>query len=215
MKIFIIVSIVFLLSLGAKAQTAASPDSSPVSIVFLWKEELYLANNPLKISVAGVGDERVSATISQGTLTKLSGMDYVARPDASGVAAIEVFVDGRRVGGGEFPVSPMPNPFPTVAGRTGGSISKTELLSAGGIAMNDFGAAWGFEITRFTFELTRGYILRSDSDSPNFTDEQIRIIREMRHGERVIFSDIEAKRNDRTFRLVDLTFRIDTHIRFK
>ena len=208
---------VFILSVTLAAVTAGIFAQTNVEITPVKSDALYIANdNPVKITVRGVPADKVSATISHGTISKLSGTDYVATPatDVSAVT-VEVFAEKNgktvKIGSKEFPVKLTSVPRATIAGKSYGKITKAEIIAQDGleIDLGDNPFVEKVEITQFSVDNT---IFMLKSNSAKFTDSQKRIINSMEKGQRIIFSDIKIRypeRPDREYHLMDIYFRID------
>ncbi|HPI46011.1 MAG TPA: GldM family protein, partial [Tenuifilaceae bacterium] len=98
---------------------------------------LYLGvDNPLDISIPGVPPDKVSATISKGSIKLVGSGSYVAQPGA-GITSCEITVyaegEGRRkqaMGTKTFRVKKVPPPFPKIIGVTGKSVEKNQLAAS-------------------------------------------------------------------------------------
>jgi len=178
---------------------------------------LYLGiDNPLSISISGVKDENVSAEINHGTLSKVSGNEYIARPSRSGNATIEVFaeIDGQKekIGSMEFRVKMMPVPIAKVAGKSGGNIEKTDLLSQTGVIvdMENFLFDLRYIITQFTVGVATDKGDRVlQSNSADFTPEQKALLTSLDKGTRVFFTNIKARGPAGVVDLRDIFFTIN------
>ncbi|MBX3242712.1 MAG: gliding motility protein GldM [Chitinophagaceae bacterium] len=89
-------------------------------------------DNPLSIT-AGAGSEKVSARISNGSLSKVSGNNYVAKPTTQGEANVDVLVDGKSVGKVAFRVKYLPAPNAYVGTFEGGQVPTAQFKAMGGV----------------------------------------------------------------------------------
>ena len=192
-KIFVNLVAVMAVTTGVFAQNQFA--ISPVKM-----NVLYLGiDNPLSISVSGVPDENVSVAISQGTIRKVSGNEYIAKPATPGTARIELFyeVDGQKNKGiMEFRVKMLPVPMAKVAGISGGNIEKTVLLAQKGVivTLEDFLFDLRYDVTQFTITvISQGVEKSSTSNTATFTAEQNEILTSLNRGQKVIFTNIKAK----------------------
>ncbi len=102
--------------------------------VFLEKMNvLYIGvENPLIISGGSTGSEKVKPTIDNGTLTKVSGDRYIAKPVKQGLATLTVMADGKKF---DFPmrIKTLPDPAVFVGGKKGGDMSAAEFKAMGAV----------------------------------------------------------------------------------
>jgi gliding motility-associated protein GldM len=103
--------------------------------VFLEKMNvLYIGvDNPLTISGGSTGSERVRVSFPNGTITKVSGDRYIAKPAGNpALSKIIVNADGKNF---EFPmrVKSLPNPAGFVGAKKGGAIGAAEFKAIGAL----------------------------------------------------------------------------------
>ncbi len=89
-------------------------------------------DNPLTIT-AGAGSEKVTARISNGSLSKVGGSNYVAKPTSQGEASVDVMVDGKSVGKVAFRVKYLPAPNAYVGTFDGGQVPTAQFKAMGGV----------------------------------------------------------------------------------
>jgi gliding motility-associated protein GldM len=161
---------------------------------------LYQAvDNPIEISVPGYSGSAIRARINNGSL-RGSGTNYTAVPTQEGSAniSVSVEVDGqtRSMGFKPFRVEKVPDPFPTIAGKKGGTLGKGEILGQMGLKAEMpewFQFDLEFRITSYTLSATVGGFLQEvRGTTPNFTSEMRQIIQNMRSGTRVYFTECQA-----------------------
>lgn len=168
-------------------------------------------DNPVEISVPGVPQSSVSATMTNGTLTR-SGDHWTARPANPGEkATVSVSAktpDGRtsQVAAIEFKVRRLPDPtayIPVAASEAGSGrskgdrpISKAALMAASGIgaAIDDGVLDIEFKVTGFetVFFDSMGNAIPEVSDGANFSKRQKESFRRMTRGKRFYISRIKA-----------------------
>lgn len=112
---------------------------------------LYIGvDNPLTIT-AGVGAEKVNATFSGGTISRVSGAKWVAKPKTPGEHNVNVIVDGKSTPV-RYRVKYLPDPAAFVANKRGGPIPAGDLKAQGGMIArlldSDFEAA--FRVVGYT-----------------------------------------------------------------
>lgn len=106
---------------------------------------LYIGvDNPLTIT-AGAGSEKVSATFSGGTISRVGGPKWIAKPTNPGEHNINVIVDGKGTPV-KFRVKYLPNPAAFVGSSRGGAISAAQFKAMGGVIArledSDFESSW-------------------------------------------------------------------------
>jgi len=195
-RYFVILVAVMAVTTGIFAQNQFA--ISPVKM-----NVLYLGiDNPLSISVSGVPDENVSVAISQGTIRKVSGNEYIAKPATSGTARIELSyeVNGQKnMGIMEFRVKMLPVPIAKVAGISGGNVEKNVLLAQKGVivALEDFLFDLRYDVTQFTVaSFSQGVEKRLTSETAVFTTEQKELLTSLNKGESVFLTNIKARGPD-------------------
>lgn len=179
----------------AKPQAVISPTKMNV---------LYIGvPNPIDISVSGFRDDQISASITQGSLSK-SGAGWVANVKTVGKCSINVSVrddkgGSRSMGSMEFRVKRVPDPIPKVANMKSGGISKSLLLSQIGVKadLENFDFDLKFDVVGFTVSATiKGFEESKTSNSSRITPEQLALIQKIPVGQSVYFSDVKCKRPD-------------------
>ena len=106
---------------------------------------LYIGvDNPLTIT-AGVGAEKVNATFTGGTIARVQGAKWVAKPSKPGEHSVNVIVDGKSTPV-RYRVKYLPNPASFVGGKRGGPMGAADLKAMGGVIArledSDFEAAF-------------------------------------------------------------------------
>lgn len=157
-------------------------------------------DNPISISVPGIPGDKITASISNGVIRK-SGNAWIANltSQGNGKATITVGaeIDGKKksMGNMEFRIKTIPDPIAKVAGKKGGSIDKNTLAAQMIINADlenfDFDAP--FRVVEFNVSASIGGFTRDEpSKSNRITDGQKEIIKSIKKGERVFFTDIKA-----------------------
>ncbi len=171
-------------------------------------------NNPLSISVPGVPTSNVSATMTNGTLTR-NGDTWIARPTKVGdnaVITVTATIDGRQqtVATSTFRVRKLPDPtaFIAFSGANGAKerykggkpFSKTLLAQAPGIsaAIDDDMLNIDFEVLGFetVFFDQMGNALPELSQGASFSAKQREQFKRLSRGKRFYISRIRAKGPD-------------------
>lgn len=171
-------------------------------------------NNDVSISVPGVTSQQISATSSNGSLSR-SGNMWIAKPAVIGkecVITVSALMDGRlqQVAKSIFRVRPLPEPRAFIEyqdnnGITrrfkGGSFSKARFMAAPGIiaALDDDLLDVNFTVTSFQMLSydSMGNSLLEKSQGSRFSERQIAKIRSLKRGDHIFISGVKAIGPDR------------------
>lgn len=168
-------------------------------------------DNPISISVPGVPTGKVSATMTNGTLTR-SGDHWVAHPQKVGdeaVVSVSAEMDGHPMSMAQtkFRVRKLPDPTPYIAfkdaqGNTshykggGRGLSKSLLLAAPGIeaAIDDDLLNIAFKVLSFetVFFDSMGNAIPEVSNGAQFSQRQKDSFRRLSRGKRFYISRVKA-----------------------
>jgi beta-lactamase regulating signal transducer with metallopeptidase domain len=156
---------------------------------------LYLGiSNPIEIAVPGVTSDKVSATITNGTINKAT-TGWNVKPLTFNDLVLTILVDNKKVNEKKFRVKPIPVPVAVFAGKNNGSLSKNDVLLTGTLEaeLKDFLWDLKFEIESYTFFFSSdGYDKQITSKGNKLTDEMNSIISNLKRGQHIIFKDIKA-----------------------
>ncbi|MDR1682588.1 MAG: gliding motility protein GldM [Candidatus Symbiothrix sp.] len=168
-------------------------------------------DNDIQIAVPGVPGQNVTATISNGTLTRKNNDIWVAKPKvgADAVIAVTAKVGGRtqEMTRNTFRIRPLPDPAPYIniskpdgnTERYKGSkpLAKAALVSADILraAMDDGILDINFNVLRFTMVKfdNLGFRIPLPSDGARFSEQQKDAVRGMQRGQTVLISDIVVR----------------------
>ena len=167
-------------------------------------------DNPIGISVPGVPMKDISATMTNGTLTR-SGDHWIARPSTVGKDAtvtVTATMDGRQVQVAQtnFRVRKLPDPTPYIAFtdekgnvdsyKGGKPFGKTLLLKSQGLqaAIDDGLLDTPFKVLSFetVFFDSMGNAMPETSDGANFSQRQRQAFQRLQRGKRFYISRIKA-----------------------
>lgn len=200
---------------GTKEQLPFESDyfvSEPVATVSNTMMNVMYAgiDNPLSISVPGVAAGQVSATMTNGTLTR-TGNGWVAKPktvDQDAVITVTANQNGRSmtVSQTAFRVRRLPDPTPyllckdasgnSVRYKGGAPISKQALLSAGGIkaAIDDGLLNVEFTVKSFRIDIfdSMGNDIPEDSQSAAYSERQRTAINRLQRGKKFFITRVKA-----------------------
>ena len=168
--------------------------------------------NPIEIAVPGVTSDKVTAIITNGTLSK-TATGLSVSPGEETESIITVFADNKKVSEKTFRVKNVPNPVAVFAGKYEGQIAKeialkTDILE---VELRDFLWDLKFEIKSFTFFCSQDNIDREESSNGNkLTDKMKSLISDIKPGKMIAFKDIKAIGPDgkiRNLNQIDLTIK--------
>ena len=167
-------------------------------------------DNPLSIAVPGIPSNAISASMTNGSLTR-NGDVWAAHPDKVGteaVVTVTATIDGRRqtVATTNFRVRKLPDPMPYIAYtdskgnperyRGGKPFAKSLLLQTDGIGaaidddmLNVAYRVLGFETVFFD---SMGNAIPEVSDGDKFSDRQKSSFRRLARGKRFYISRVRA-----------------------
>jgi gliding motility-associated protein GldM len=175
-------------------------------------------DNPISVAAAGVPAESVTASISQGSLSRKGTGDYIARVTTVGNATIDVSakVEGteRNLGSMKFRVMRVPDPVAEVGGSKGGRMQSSLFRVQQGVqaVLENFYFDTKFVITHFTMGFDgAGFsdYLEKESSSALFTPEMKTLMGRCKPGTRIFIDDIKAKAPDGTIRsLPGINFKL-------
>lgn len=171
-------------------------------------------DNDIQIAVPGVAGQNVTASISNGTLTRKSNDIWAVKPKlgADAVIAVTAQIAGRsqEMSRNTFKIRPLPDPAPYVnirkpdgnTERYRGSkpLAKSALVSADVLraAMDDGILDINFDVLRF--DLVRfdnmGFRITTPSSGNKFSEQQKDAVRAMQRGQTVLISNIVVRGPD-------------------
>ncbi|MDR1172025.1 MAG: gliding motility protein GldM [Bacteroidales bacterium] len=178
---------------------------------------LYIGvDNPIAISVSGVPGDKISASMTNGSLTP-SGGGWIAKPVSPGKAVVTVSaeIEGqkRKMGEMEFRVKTVPSPVAKVAGKIGGRIDKATLVAQIAVLadLENFEFDMKFTITEFTVTATKGQFVQNRATrGARISEEQKTLLNGLTKGSKVYFEDIKTQGPDGKIReLPSISFTID------
>jgi len=151
-------------------------------------------DNPIEIAVPGVKSEKVSATITNGSIKK-SSEGWVASPGNQSESVITVLVDNKKVSEKFFRVKSVPIPIAQFAGKYDAEITKdnavkTETLD---VELKDFLWDLKFVVKSFTLSWNKdSYDFSESSNSNKLTDKMKTALSNSKAGQKFIFEKIKA-----------------------
>lgn len=167
-------------------------------------------DNPVSISVPGVSQEAISASMSNGTLVKQPDGSYIARNIGSGTTStvsVTATVNGHKksMGSFEFRVKSVPDPVANFAGKgpADSRVSRSDLQAALGVVANlkDFVFDLHYPVTSFDISLISGNEAKTLHSNSNYlTADQKSLLQQIRKGQQILIENIHAKAPDGTTR---------------
>ena len=172
-------------------------------------------NNPISISVPGVPMNAISATMTNGTLTR-NGDTWIAHPGKVGteaVISVSAQLEGRTqsVGSMTFRVRKLPDPTPYLAVKDGSGNtvhykgSPKRISKAALIAANGLGAAIDDDILNVTYTVVSfntvffdqmGNAIPEVSNGSSFSPRQREQFKRLKPGKSFFISNVKAKGPD-------------------
>jgi gliding motility-associated protein GldM len=130
--------------------------SANASIALDKMNVLYIGvDNPVTIAASGGGDDKVNATINNGSLTRVGPGKYIARVSAiNDNTLITVSVDGKVAGTSQFRVRTIPEAQAYVGGKPSGENYSASALNAQagvGAGIKNFPFELEYDVVSFTF----------------------------------------------------------------
>jgi gliding motility-associated protein GldM len=173
-------------------------------------------DNPIDVSAAGIPDNKVAISVTNGTLRRAGGQ-YMLVPGDGSICDISVVaeVNGVKTSMGKktFRVKSVPTPMPEMDGIQGKTASRQQLMASQGVRANmpqDFDFDLKFNIRSFTvFASIDGYVREEVSQGMMFTEKQKQIINRLQSGQRLSITDIKALGPDgKVVELPDLSIKV-------
>ena len=162
-------------------------------------------DNPISVSASGISSDKISVSMTGGSLTSKGDGHYIARPAAVGkdvTFTINGVVNGKSqsMGNFTFKVRKLPDPTPyIVVGDDhfrGGRLAKASILGVKniGAAIDDGLLNIPFHVRSFkaVFFDRMGNSVPKSSAGANFTEDMRSTVRELRPGSRFYITEVQA-----------------------
>jgi gliding motility-associated protein GldM len=166
-------------------------------------------DNPVEISVPGISQDKLTANISTGSLSKQPDGSYIARVKTGSEAIVSVSADinGKKQNMGQFKfrLKSVPDPVAKFAGKTSvdNAVKKSDLTASLGVIaeLKDFVFDLNYPIRSFDITVVMGGDVKTLSSTSNrLTSQQKELLREVRRNQVVIVENIKATAPDGTIR---------------
>jgi len=131
--------------------TGASVSADAVKVFYVGLD------NPISVSGGNVGDEKVSVSMTNGSLTKTAAGKYIVRPGKAGTPAIVTVNADGHPSTFEFKVKDVPDPVAKVGANKGGRMRVNDFKAQPGIRAdleNFVFEGVKFNVTGYTIVLT-------------------------------------------------------------
>ena len=156
-------------------------------------------DNPIAVG-GGVGGE-ISATATNGSLTRTGNGTYNLRPGEADEVTINVSSAGSSLGSMKFRVKDLPKPQALIRNVVNGQVSKSALLAANRVEaeMKDFdfdGVKYDVVGYTFRYKTKAGTTKEAKANSGAFTDEIKNAISGSNVGDMFQFTAIQVRGND-------------------
>lgn len=177
-------------------------------------------DNPVSISVPGSDPSKINASIAGtpgATLVKQADGSYIVNVKSGNkctvpVTALNAAGKPSPMGAPEFRIKRIPDPTPMLLGKKSGeSLSLGELKSAGYLSavLENFDFKANFTIQSFEFGANIGGFYKTAQVSGNRFDAGVEaLLKQVKPGGKIFFSDIRAKGPDGTVRTLTAQFGV-------
>ena len=192
------------------AQPSATVSADKMNVFYIG------VDNPVTISVPGVANEKVRASISNGSLSPAGGGKYTVRVTGGAEAVINVSADmdgsSRPMGSTRFRVKPIPTPIPKVANKISGNFTKAEILGSPyvmAVLENfDFDLRYNVVSFKFTYKNAAGDLIDIPGQGYMLNQQMKTLIQNSRRGDRFWVEDIIAAGPTGSKQIGSVTIRI-------
>jgi gliding motility-associated protein GldM len=158
-------------------------------------------DNPVSVSVPGIPAEKVSVSMSGGSMSPAGRGRYNVRVTGGSKATINVAAEyggqRRSMGTFEYRIKKVPDPIPVVAGKKGGVISRGQITAAPYVVatLEDFlfdGVK--YDVTSYTFSTLEGsYIKEVAISGARLNASALSLVNKAKSGQKLFFENIRAR----------------------
>jgi gliding motility-associated protein GldM len=168
--------------------------------------------NPIEIAVPGIPSSKVTATATNGTITK-TATGWEIAPGGESESVVTVLVNNKKAGEKTFRIKAIPMPVAVFAGKNTGTVNKSTAVNVDGleVELRDFALDLKFEIKSFTFLMSKdGFDYELKSEGNKFSAEMKALLADFQRGRAIVFKDIKAVGPDgKTMELSPVILKID------
>jgi gliding motility-associated protein GldM len=181
----------------AQAQVVISPTKMNVFYSGL--------ENPVEVSVPGVPPNKLSVSMSGGSIYKKGGA-YVAKPTGRSrecVISVSAEINGekKRMPSKTFRVKPVPDPIGSFAGTNGGNVRQSMLSTARYVIaeLPDFLFDLKFRVVSFNmYTIVNGFTVEYPQTGNQVSNQQRDLLRNAKPGQRIVIEEIKVQKPDGT-----------------
>jgi gliding motility-associated protein GldM len=159
-------------------------------------------DNPVSVSVPGIPNEKLRVSISSGQLVPQGNGKFIAKNVQGNTASVSVTAtmengETRNMGAIPFKVKPLPKPYATFVGSSGGKVPLSQLKSGAGLIVK-YAPDFVFNITCSVVSYKVDIVSKSmiqDGGSvkgPALSTQQKSMIQNLRKGDALFFTEIKA-----------------------
>jgi gliding motility-associated protein GldM len=177
--------------------------SANASIALDKMNVLYIGvDNPVTIAASGGGDDKVQASINNGSLSRVGPGKYIARVNSvNDNTIISVSVEGKVAGTSQFRVRTIPMAQAYVGGQpSGANVAAGAFKAQGGVGagIKDFPFELSYEVVGFTFtcDTDDGDIVQAAVSGNSFNSIRSQINNNVSAGKMVTIDNIRVKGPD-------------------
>ena len=173
--------------------------------------------NPVEISVSGVPKEKITASITNGSIRpSKNGYTVMIKSGKTADIRVSANIEGtvRNMGTKKFRVKPVPDPKPRVmvGTKAATAVMPKNILANGKVvaALDNFDFDLNFRVVGFTLSATvKGYVEEHSSTSGRLTSKQIGLLKKLPAKSKVYFEQIKAVGPDKKRRNIgNLAFKL-------
>jgi gliding motility-associated protein GldM len=161
-------------------------------------------DNPVSVSVPGIPAEKVSVSMTGGSISSAGRGKYTVRVTGGSKATINVSAElggqRRSMGTFEYRIKKVPDPIPIVAGVKGGIVGRSQVLAAPYVVatLEDFlFEGVRYDVVSFTFSTLEGsYIKEVPISGARLNESALALVNKAKSGQKLFFENIRAKGPD-------------------
>jgi len=176
------------------AQPSATISADKMNVFYIGVE------NPVTISVPGVPNDQVRASINNGSLSPTGNGHYIVKVTGGAKATITVSAQtggsSKGMGSLEFRVKPLPTPIPKLAGKISGNFTKAEILAQPHVlaVLENFDFELRYNVVSFvfTYRNAAGDLLDIPGSGMMLNAQMQDKIRSSKRGDRFFINEIRA-----------------------
>jgi gliding motility-associated protein GldM len=173
--------------------------------------------NPVSISVPGYGSDKITASISSGSISGSNGK-YIVKVTTVGKTNVTVSAKGddgkpKSFPPKEFRIKRVPDPIAKVGNSSGGKVPAAQFKVQRGVlaVLENFDFELKFNVIGFemTYAAKRQDLVSKVAKGPSFTPEMLDYLQKAKPGDTFYFDDIRVQGPDgATRKLPSIVFQL-------